>query len=294
MNKSSLKAEEITALTEVNWSAVSNLFITGNHESDTLNLNNSSINLMRLRPNTTVIDSPQSFMLDGENTQICFLPYITATNETELIIDDYFPNIEKADRRIVFSHNDLKGIQMGQFISKKGFGIENIEKFCDLFINGHLHNGAKISDKIINLGNACGQDFNEDAFRYSHNVAVLDTETLKLDYYENPEAFNFYKLYCNSVEELNTKLNKLKDNAVVWATVPENNYSEMKELINSNKKVVCSRVTIQISATNKKSESDIDIQNIKNIDYEKEFSNFIFEKLGYSDTLKEELQEVFK
>lgn len=45
---------------------------------------------------------------------------------------------------------------MGQFISKAGFDINDIEDNCDLFINGHLHNGSKITDKIFNVGNLTG------------------------------------------------------------------------------------------------------------------------------------------
>ena len=42
--------------------------------------------------------------------------------------------------RIILSHNDLAGLQLGKYISKTGFDINDIDKNCALFINGHLHN----------------------------------------------------------------------------------------------------------------------------------------------------------
>ena len=74
---------------------------------------------------------------------------------------------------------------MGPFISKTGFTIEDIENNCDLFINGHLHNGMKITNKIINLVNLTGQNFSEDALRYEHKIMILDTHTLEYKYIIN-------------------------------------------------------------------------------------------------------------
>ena len=45
---------------------------------------------------------------------------------------------------------------MGQFKSTEGYNVQDIDANCDLFINGHLHNGEKITKKIINIGNISG------------------------------------------------------------------------------------------------------------------------------------------
>ena len=59
-----------------------------------------------------------------------------------------------------------------------------------------------------------GQNFTEDAFNHSHRVGILDTETLKMTFYENPYAYNFYKIEIDSERDLE-KLNSLKTNSVV-------------------------------------------------------------------------------
>ena len=69
-------------------------------------------------------------------------------------------------------------------------------------VNGHLHNGNRISKNLINLGILTGANFGEDAARYPHNIMVLDTDTLAFELIENPYAFNFYKLEVNSEKDL--------------------------------------------------------------------------------------------
>lgn len=45
---------------------------------------------------------------------------------------------------------------MGKYKSIDGFDIDDIENNCDKFINGHLHNGSKVTNKIFNIGNLTG------------------------------------------------------------------------------------------------------------------------------------------
>jgi hypothetical protein len=71
-----------------------------------------------------------------------------------------------------------------------------------------------ITSKVINLGNLTGKDFGEDALKYNHNIAILDTDSLNITYIENPYAYNFYKLQVESEQDL-IVLNTLKANAVV-------------------------------------------------------------------------------
>ena len=120
-----------------------------------------------------------------DDVEVSFLPY---THDYDMSM--YMANSKK---RIIFSHNDIKGINYGKYISTSGFDIEDINKSCDLFINGHLHNGENVTDKIINIGNLSGQNFSEDGLKYKHNIMIIDTNSLEYQKIENPFATYFIK-----------------------------------------------------------------------------------------------------
>lgn len=208
-DKPDLTSETITACNDIKWSNIMHYSLVGNHDASTSSLLFNSINSL-LNDRHTIITEPQVLLLD--DCTICFLPYITECDRKPL--KEYFEKIDLNKPRIILSHNDISGIQMGPVISKTGFSLEEIEANCSLFINGHLHNGQTITPKVINLGNLTGKDFGEDALKYRHSIAILDTDSLKITYIENPYAYNFYKLQVESEQDL-AILNTLKTNAVV-------------------------------------------------------------------------------
>jgi DNA repair exonuclease SbcCD nuclease subunit len=184
-----LTSDTITACNDIDWSNIMHYSIVGNHDASTSSLLFNSVNSF-LSENHKIIIEPEVLELD--DCYICFLPYVVECDRKPLA--EYFKNLNPSKPRVFLSHNDIKGIQMGPVVSKTGFSIEEIESEAALFINGHLHNGQRISNNIINLGNTTGKDFGEDALRYTHNIALLDTSTLQLEFIENPHAYNFYKL----------------------------------------------------------------------------------------------------
>lgn len=209
-DKPDLSSETITACNEIKWSNTPHYSLVGNHDASTSNLLFNSVNSF-LSSNHQIIVEPQ--IMELETCNICFLPYIVESDR--LPIEKYLESITDKNKPIVIlSHNDISGIQMGPVISKTGFSLEEIENNCSLFINGHLHNGQMITSKVINLGNLTGKDFGEDALRYNHNIAILDTDSLNITYIENPYAYNFYKLQVESEQDL-IALSTLKANAVV-------------------------------------------------------------------------------
>ena len=191
-DKSELNAEELTALQEVKWSDIPYYFLVGNHEMGLNNLSFSSAHLLKMIPKAMVIDEP--YIESGFGFRLLFLPYMLESNK--LSIRDCFKQAsfdmwetQEVKKNIIISHNDIAGIRYGQFESKSGYSIDEIESSCDLFINGHLHNQHQVTDKIINIGNLTGQNFSEDAEKYSHCAVILDTDTLKVDLINNPYAF---------------------------------------------------------------------------------------------------------
>ena len=126
-------------------------------------------------------------------------------------------NFFEDDRKKIFGHNDISGIRQGKFITTTGIDINSINnsKQCVLFIDGHLHNGY-IQNKLILPGNLTGQNFNEDANKFRHQIYILDITDNSVSYesFENPHAFNFYKLNFHNKEDL-YKLDNLDNNSVV-------------------------------------------------------------------------------
>ena len=246
----------------------------------------NSIRALGLLPYIEIIDEPYTYF--EQDVSFTYIPYILEENRKPLSF--YVPSKESCEgrKRIVFSHNDIKGIQMGQFISKEGFDIAEIESSCDLFLNGHLHNGEKLSDKIINVGNLTGQNFSENAFKYDHCAYILDTDTMKVEVYENPFALNFYKLdFTNSVDY--NIFNQLK-NAVITVKCKEKDYKSISDAI-SNLNVVESRIIVEPDIIK---DNPVETAQMNSIDHLEMFKTYILNTLGNSLDVEHELEEVTK
>ena len=290
-DKEQLNGEELTALQEIKWNNNSKVFLVGNHEMSRSTLEYSSSHLFKLCPNATVMDYPQYYEMD--NVQICFLPYILECNRKN--ISYYFNNYNS--KRIIFSHNDIKDIQMGKFLSTEGFSKQDIEDNCDLFINGHLHNGTWVGNKINNLGNLTGQNFSEDANVYKHNIMILDTETLDVQLIENPYALNFYKLdfsiYRDNDKDAKSMcniINNLEKNAVLTVKIlPENDFF-IKDLLANSSNVLEYRIIINMVSDDYLTELS-DNTNY-DADHIKQFNDFIKSNIGTSKEILEELDKI--
>lgn len=291
-DKESLNSEEITSLQNINWEQpglIGHTMLVGNHEMGRSDLEYSSMHVFK-QNKFKVINKP-IFVEDSDSgftdIDILYLPYILDSNRKPL--KDYFPSNERHRKRIVFSHNDIAGVQMGRFISTSGFSVEEIEENCDLFINGHLHNGEKITDKIINLGNLTGQNFSEDAYKYKHHVMILDTGTLDYELIENPYAFNFYKI--NAIDEQPDLSSDVYKNAVVTLTCNEIHVDYWKQQLNDCSNIIASRILIE---RHKQSETDAKLDDLQASDHLEQFKNYVLSTIGDSNVVKEELIEILK
>ena len=287
-DKPILSDEELTAIKDIKWNDITKYFIVGNHESSVNGLRYNSAKALEGKNRYIVSDQCWSFTEDITGScQLHFLPYIIESDRQPL--ENY---LDKKDVKyhIIFSHNDIKGIQMGPVVSKVGFEIEEIEKNCDLFINGHLHNGNKVDNKIINLGILTGQTLNEDASKYPHNIMILDTNTLQYELIENPYAFNFYNIEINDNVDI-TKLSNLKNNAVVSIKCNIDILDNVKDALSNLNNVIQYRVTtFRIN----KDIDEVDKVEDFSVDYLEKFKEFCMMSIDNKPVLKEELSEVLK
>lgn len=280
-----LKDIEITALTEIKWNSLPHYFVVGNHESSVNGLRYNVTNILS-NENRHVLINPQKVI--ENNTEICFLPYVIDSDRK--LLSEYFGQLDASKKRVIFSHNDIAGIQLGPVESKIGFPIDEINSSCNLFLNGHLHNGIKISSVALNLGNLTGKDFGEDATKYDHRVMILDTDTLEYSFIENPHAFNFYKIEIEDESQFDS-LKKLKENSVCSIQCKASLSIKLREFIKSCPNIVESRV---ISIFDSSEDSiEFDAEDL-NVDYLTEYCKLCKTKIENSEILDQELSEVCK
>lgn len=283
-DKPVLNDREISALNEIKWAnSIPHDFVVGNHESSVNGLRFSSTKVLE-KPNFTIRDTP--YLEICGDISIGWLPYITEDDRKSL--DDYFHG---STPKVIFSHNDIKGMKFGTLESKTGFDISDIEAHCELFVNGHLHNGAWLTDKILNLGNITGQNFGENSYKYAHRAAVLDTVSLGLEFIENPYAFNFLQVDIIKDEDIAGFFPK-KKNMVINFRCDEALIQSLRDKL-TTVALAESRVTSVRSKThhNEGNEGEIEIEAI---DGNKRFSEFMLDKLGDSDIVRQEILEVLR
>ena len=274
-DKSTINAEETTALTEIKWADLPLKFIVGNHEIMKNDNSCSSTHLFKLIPNAEVIDSPR--VIDG----IGYLPYTLEANKKSLT--EYFNPVPE----LIFSHNDLKGIVINDYVFKEGVDVNEIKKYCKLFVNGHIHSGSVIDSKIINLGNLTGQNFSENAFFYKHKILIVDTETLEYELIENPYAINFYK--CEGLNQIK----KIKDeHAVISVTCYDSEVEAVRECINKINPIAA-RTVIKYKSNGTSYDGFEDIENVDlSVDHIEKFREFIHSTLGNSELVEGELNKI--
>lgn len=284
-NKPDLNSRELTALQEICWSAYPHTFLVGNHDACDKSLFYNSVTALR-NNGFKIVTSPESRYVD--DMQLLFLPYIT--EESRKQIKTYSNNFDPS-KLYVFSHNDIKGLQYGMFESKEGFDLSDIEDSCRIFLNGHLHNGDMICKNGINVGNLTGQNFSEDASKYSHNVVILDTDQNTVDFIENPYALNFYKLDYTSTNDIDYSF-ELKRNAVISIKCKASQVNYIRGAIKSSQDGI---VEARVAAVPDQIDSIEDTASIITTnDHKERFIQFCLTTLVPSDILNEELQEVCK
>lgn len=304
-DRADLNAEELSALSEIDLKGILNYFLVGNHEIGRGDCTFSTTSTF-LQNNICEI-LPKPTIIGWGKTLIYILPYILESNKKPVM--EYFKNIDTTgyEYKILLSHNDIKGIRLGNYITETGFTKEELNDNFDLVINGHLHNQSWVTNKVLNLGNITGQNFSEDGFKYKHQAIVLDLDTLEYELLTNPYALNFYKIDWSNdpgIDVINaTSMNM--QNAVLSLKIddknseymkyrfdPTNNNPHMAEIhCPKNCNIVCSRIIVEHDSTD--TSSNVSVENLQ-LDHIKEFQQFVMDSMEYNDIVKTELQEVLK
>ena len=290
-DKSELNSEELTALKEIKWNSLPKYFIVGNHEMGSNDLSYNSVNA--LSSIGTIVDKPT--LISGYGYNLYMLPYISETDRKPL--NDYINQLnlettgmfttQEVKQPLILSHNDISGIRYGQYESKSGFNIKEINDLNIWYINGHLHNQTQISDKILNLGNLTGQNFSEDGFKYSHCVGIFDTDTYDIELINNPYAFKFYKIDAKDLVDLENQISKFNKNYSIGTIKISNKY------LKTAKDLCCKYFnTYRLISIQDNINIDNNITDLLSVDHIEQFKIYFKEHFGSSDIIDEELSKL--
>lgn len=295
-DKSDLSAEELTALKEIYFSQkINHVVLVGNHEMKTRDRTLTSAHLFQtLHGMFDVYDVPHAWEGSelGQKFNVLFLPYINEEERREFT--DYLPNNNLPT--IVFSHNDVGGIQLGQFISKEGFKLTDIEKYSALFINGHLHNGVFLNQRhtICNVGNLTGKDFGEDGFQFKHQLAVIDTDSMSIELVDNPYAAYFYKIELHQKDaenELRSISTSFAPISCITCKLEIDDMQVVKTLLDNLPSVVNYRL-LAVKAQGERPECYDTLDTFTSIDHISSFKQYVRSQLESTELLEKELQEL--
>lgn len=285
-DKATLNDEELTALTEIKWNKdIDNYFLCGNHESSVADLRFSSLTCLAAKNRFIISDATK---ITVDNINMYFIPYVVDSDRKPLA--EYLPDYDETQYNVIFSHNDIAGINYGMYESKNGFSIDEISNYKCYYLNGHLHNSEWITNTILNLGSFSGHNFTNDSERYKYGAWILDTDTNKLEFFENPYSFNFYKIDITSSTDL-ARLDKISDNSLVSIKCPE----ALAEAVN-NKLSTINTLYTKVSVVKDTTTTSTETGPVPEFttDYIGKFCTAVQDLLGNTPQVRAELAEICK
>lgn len=120
--------------------------------------------------NVTVYDSPV------EKDGIVYMPYCTSDEYATTVLE----NIKDKKNKVVFSHLELKGINLGNGIeTTHGVPLDLLSQF-KMTIQGHYHGSSSYGPNIKVIGSTQRLSF-KDPGRSRNNIIIYDTETNKIE-----------------------------------------------------------------------------------------------------------------
>lgn len=146
--------------------------IVGNHD---LSASTNYKNVHKLIPfkyfdNVTVYDNP------FEIGNLIFMPYCTSDEYAICFLE----NIKDKQNKVVFSHLELKGINLGNGIeTTHGVPLDLLTQF-KMTIQGHYHGSSNYGKNIQVIGSTQRLSF-KDPGKSRNNIIIYDDETNKIE-----------------------------------------------------------------------------------------------------------------
>ena len=119
--------------------------------------------------NVTVYDTPV------EEGNIVYMPYCTSDEYATSVLE----NIQNKSEKIIFSHLELRGINLGNGIeTTHGVALDLLSQF-KMTIQGHYHGSNSYGPNIKVIGSTQRLSF-KDPGKSRDNIIIYDTETNKI------------------------------------------------------------------------------------------------------------------
>ena len=127
-----------------------------------------------------------------DNLKLTMMPWIHNMNYADCI-----EHIDNTNARVLFGHLDLSGFVMHQgVVQHHGMDTKPFEKF-ELVCSGHFHHKSR-KNNIQYLGNPF--ELNWGDFNDARGFHLFDTETLELQFIQNPYRM-FYKVFYDDSDK---------------------------------------------------------------------------------------------
>jgi len=200
------------------------LVIPGNH--DTYYKNTNEVNSLNLLlggySNIELLEEPTERTFGSLKT--LFVPWICAENYTECLIA-----LATSNASVCMGHLEIEGFEMHRGMGNEGgMNAEAFNRF-PMVLSGHFHHRSS-SDVIHYLGSPYEMTWSDyDDPRGFH---ILDTETMELEFIENPFTIHRKILY-NDSEKMNVNPADYVGAYVKIVVVSKKKYSEFDKLIDS-------------------------------------------------------------
>lgn len=164
--------------------------ILGNHDLVNNNLKIHKLEALNYLPNIKLHIKPEEveYLCGGMHYKCVYMPY--HLNDDEAI--RFLESIENKQNKIVFSHLELGGINLGNgIVTQKGVPLDLLNQF-KMTLQGHYHSGNSYGHKIQIAGSTQRLSFKDKGIA-RRNILIYDTETDKVERrsFECPDWLSF-------------------------------------------------------------------------------------------------------
>ena len=176
-------------------------------------------------------------------------------------LNNFLENVSDKENKIVFSHVDIAGIEIGGgIVTKKGVNLELLNKFKKVF-EGHYHSFKSIGDNIIVPGSTQRLSFKDKGVS-RENIVLYDesTDKIKRDSFECPDWLTFTDDNVQDILKIDNN-NYVKIDLSVDMLYTDEIKQKVEQMKNCDLHIDVSRIVVnrKVEENEQTSEDEIDI-----------------------------------
>lgn len=281
-DKTSLSAQEISALSEIDYPTTQEYHLVGNHEMLSNNSELNSANIFSSRNNTEIVRDIEVIHNPDYDVNILLIPYSTdieySNNKIKEIVND------KIKINLVISHNYFTDINYGPYKVNNAIELDIFKSKDIPIFNGHIHNAIDIGN-YHQIGSLMGSGFGDNYEGSYPNILIYDTDTMSIERVENPCSHIFINIKNpNTISDLKSSLDKLPDNKkLVRVTVSPDKREYFRNFLNKDTE---NKYNIYYSEVISKDKSVSTSSEVDNVDVEVLVDSYESSKLHLIDYIK--------